>query len=70
MPAHHYAAGRKTEGAIKSLAEIDELGRRYAENQDKDALLELCQAFHPYLMKYLVLICRGHIPTYCVNQYG
>jgi hypothetical protein len=60
LPAHHYATGWKTEGAIKSLAEIDELGRRYAENQDRDALLELCRAFHPYLMKYLVLVCRGH----------
>jgi hypothetical protein len=25
--------------------------------------LELCQAFHGYLMKYLVMICRGHVPT-------
>jgi hypothetical protein len=48
------------------------LGRRYAElpaemagisNPAKqDLLLELCQCFHPYLMKYLVMICRGHVP--------
>jgi hypothetical protein len=25
--------------------------------------LELCQCFHPYVMKYLVMICRGHVPT-------
>jgi len=70
LPAHHYAAGWKTEGGIKTLAEIDELGRRYAEGRDKDALLELCRAFHPYLMKYLVLICRGHLPIYAQNQHG
>ena len=22
-----------------------------------------CQCFHPYLMKYLVMICRGHVPV-------
>ena len=31
---------------------------------EKEALLlELCQCFHPYLMKYLVMICRGHVPV-------
>lgn len=69
----HYAAQWKTEGMIKSLPEINELGRRYAElpaemagisNRAKqDLLLELCQCFHPYLMKYLVMICRGHLPV-------
>jgi hypothetical protein len=57
-----------TEGAIKPLAEITDLGRRYAElpsdSAEKEALLlELCQCFHPYLMKYLVMICRGHVPV-------
>jgi len=52
--------------------EINDLGRRYAElpaeiegisNAAKqELLLELCQCFHPYLMKYLVMICRGHVP--------
>src|SRR3954451_4110916 len=59
--------GWKTEGAIKPLVEITDLGRRYAElpseSAEKEALLlELCQCFHPYLMKYLVMICRGHVP--------
>ena len=45
-----------------------DLGRRYAElpagDPEKEALLlELCQCFHPYLMKYLVMICRGHVPV-------
>src|ERR1700730_6243686 len=68
----HYAAHWKTEGIVKSLPEINDLGRRYAElpaeiegisNRAKeDLMLELCQCFHPYLMKYLVMICRGHVP--------
>jgi hypothetical protein len=72
LPSTHYAASWKTEGMIKSLPEINDLGRRYAElpaemagisNPAKqDLLLELCQCFHPYLMKYLVMICRGHVP--------
>jgi len=72
LPNTHYAARWKTEGIIKSLPEINDLGRRYAElpadidgisNPAKqDLLLELCQCFHPYLMKYLVMICRGHVP--------
>jgi hypothetical protein len=63
LPNSHYAAKWKREGAIKSLPEINDLGRRYAElpavlegisNPAKqDLLLELCQCFHPYLMKYL-----------------
>lgn len=67
LPAHHYAAAWKTEGVVKPLPEIDDLGRRYAElpleAPEKEAfLLEICQCFHPYLMKYLVMICRGHVP--------
>jgi hypothetical protein len=35
-----------------------------AGEPEKEAfLLELCQCFHPYLMKYLVMICRGHVPV-------
>jgi hypothetical protein len=30
----------------------------------QELLLELCQKFHPYLMKYLVMICRGHVPMW------
>jgi len=66
--AHHYAAAWKTEGVIKPIAEITDLGRRYAElpngsREKEDLLLELCHCFHPYLMKYLVMICRGHVPV-------
>lgn len=45
-----------------------DLGRRYAEMPEgtpkEAALLELCQCFHGYLMKYLVMICRGHVPMW------
>ena len=31
-------------------------------------MLELLQCFHPYLMKYLVMICRGHVPVIGVGD--
>ena len=78
LPSTHYAANWKLEGVVKSLPELDDLGRRYAElpaekdgisNPAKqDLLLELCQCFHPYLMKYLVMICRGHVPLVGVGR--
>jgi hypothetical protein len=63
LPAEHYAAGWKIDGAIRTHAEINALGKCFAEVHDREALLELCRAFHPYLMKYLVMICRGHVPV-------
>ena len=33
-----------------------------SDSEKQDLLLDLCQCFHPYLMKYLVMICRGHVP--------
>jgi len=65
----HYAASWKTVGVIKPISEVTELGRRYAElpnetPEKEDLLLELCQCFHPYLMKYLVMICRGQVPVW------
>ena len=61
LPPDHYAAGWNT-GELRTHAEINSLGKRYAETHDQEALLELCKSFHPYLMKYLVMICRGHEP--------
>jgi len=53
-------------GVVKPLEEISDLGRRYAGLADcqekEDLLLEICQCFHPYLMKYLVMICCGRVP--------
>ena len=38
-----------------------------ASAEKEGILLELCQCFHPYVMKYLVMICRGHVPTRMSN---
>ena len=38
--------------------------------EKKSALTELCQCFHPYLMKYLVMIVRGHLPLYGYGKDG
>ena len=67
LPAEHYAASWKSE--IRPHAEINALGKRYAETHDQDVLLELCQCFHGYLMKYLVMICRGHLPVVGVGRH-
>ncbi len=50
LPADHYAAAWKNDGAVVSNAAVNELGRQYAETKDPDILLEICQAFHPYLV--------------------
>ena len=67
LPPSHYASGWKIDVAPRPLEEITALGCRYAElgesAEKEDLLLELCQCFHPYLMKYLVMICRGHVPV-------
>ena len=65
LPSSHYASGWKIDVALRPLEEITALGCRYAElgesAEKEDLLLELCQCFHPYLMKYLVMICRGDL---------
>jgi hypothetical protein len=48
-------------------AEVTELGIRYAqasESAKEELSLELLQCFHSYLMKYLDMIVRGHLPRY------
>jgi len=55
------AAEWKTD-STRPHAEINALAKRYVEAHDQDALLCLCEAFHPYLMKYLVMIRQGHVP--------
>ena len=68
LPAGHYAAPWKVDDEFSlNNEEITELGCRYAaaDGQEKeDLLLELCRNFHTYWMKYLVMICRGHVPMY------
>jgi hypothetical protein len=66
LASSHYASDWNMEDAVRPLEDVNEVGRRYATLPDgekkKSALTELCQCFHPYLMKYLVMICRGHVP--------
>jgi len=65
LPASHYASG--WESKVLSLDETNRLGSEYAlleEGAEKRAkFLEIVQAFHGYLMKYLLMICRGHMPV-------
>src|SRR3982751_763924 len=73
LPTSHYASGWKMDVAPRPLEEITALGCRYAElgesAEKEDLLLEICQCFHPYLMKYLVMICRGHVPVLGAGPY-
>ena len=46
---------------------MTDLGIRYAQaegEEKKELSLELLQCFHTYLMKYLDMILRGHLPRY------
>ena len=67
LPAGHYAAAWKVDESPLNAERITDLGCRYAASagqEKEDLLLELCQAFHPYLMKYLTMICQNHVPTW------
>jgi len=63
LRADHYASKWDANAVPRPRAEINALAKRYAETHDRDALLCLCQAFHPYLMKYLIMIRQGHVPV-------
>src|SRR2546427_655054 len=51
---------------MKSYEETNARGVLYANlpdsQQKEDLLLELIQAFDPYLKKYLNMVLRGHLP--------
>ena len=68
LPAKHYAASWKIDSEDHlSTADLTDLGCRYAQacgQEKEDLLLEICQNFHSYLMKYLAMICRGHVPVW------
>ena len=61
----HYAAGWRNEIPL-ALEDADRLGREFAlapigaEKEGK--FLEIAQFFHGYVMKYLTMICQGHMP--------
>ena len=68
LPSNHYAANWPTaEETWLNTDELTDLGCQYARaegQQKEDLLLRLCQAFHGYLIKYMVMICRGHVPQW------
>ena len=67
LPSTHYAARWSTD-QINSNEQVTEKGRRYAalaEGPEREQLLlELLQSFHNYLIKYVAMILRGHVPVY------
>lgn len=64
----HYAFQWKSEKYLQTPEEITELGIKYVSLPDgperERLVLQLLQAFHGYLMKYLDMIVRGHLPCY------
>ena len=65
LPADHYAAKWDTHVHYTPVA-LTEMGKKFArlpEGEDKQQrLLELCQAFHGYLTKYMGMVVQGHLP--------
>lgn len=66
----HYASKWPTpseETALNNREDIKALGIAYAvatDPEDKQAkLFQIVEAFHGYLMKYMVMIIRGHLPS-------
>jgi hypothetical protein len=62
----HYAYKWPTEDVVRTPAELTKLGAEFAalaEGRAKeDLLLEILQCFHGYLLKYVSMILRGHLP--------
>jgi hypothetical protein len=62
----HYAFKWPTKDVVRTPAELTKLGAEFAalpEGRAKeDLLLEILQCFHGYLLKYVSMILRGHLP--------
>jgi hypothetical protein len=63
LPEPHYASGWNVKEGLRPSSEVNLMGREYARTKNQELFLELCKCFHPYLMKYVVMICRGHLPV-------
>src|SRR5947209_5871549 len=65
LSAAHYAADWPS-ATLRSTAELTELGCQMAALPEgplkEDKLLEILQCLTPYLLKYVAMILRGHIP--------
>ena len=64
----HYAYDWSTDQVILTPEQITELGRQYhelAEGPARDEVfLKIVQSFHNYIVKYVDMICRGHLATF------
>lgn len=70
LSSEHYASKWPTpseETALNSREDVNALGIAYAlasDPEEKQAkLFQIVEAFHGYLMKYMVMIIRGHLPS-------
>jgi hypothetical protein len=69
LSSSHYAYTWRVaaEGALNDREQVNKLAIDYSnlpDGPDKEAkCLELVQCFHGYLMKYLNMIVRGHLPS-------
>ena len=70
LSSEHYAAdwGISETGRFGKVKEVNQLGQKYALAKDGPSrevlLLQVMRYFHPYLMKYLDMITRGHLPSF------
>ena len=65
LPADHYASKWDAQ-VLHTPSALTEMGKSFArlpEGEGKrQKLLEVCQAFHGYLTKYIAMIVQGHLP--------
>jgi len=65
LPADHYASkwNAQVHHTPSALTEMGKSFARLPEGEEKQQkLLEICQAFHGYLTKYMGMIVQGHVP--------
>lgn len=67
LSSEHYASEWPTE-IMRKPSELTALGKAYAELPEGEAkeakLLEIIQSFHGYMLKYLSMVLRGHLPIH------
>ena len=65
LPAEHYAATWDPHIHYTPAA-LTDMGKKFARlpegERKQQKLLELCQAFHGYLTKYMAMVIQGHLP--------
>jgi hypothetical protein len=67
LPIDHFAHSWPVPGPIKSDEGVTALGVAYAAagaGEKQEILLEIAKAFHSFILKYTVMISRGHVQTF------